>query len=107
MKVLKQHGINLEANKKFCDGCALGKACRQRLGTRTNRQIIVGEHMNADVFGPMQWRNEEYFCWFNPGFFWGGSTNSVEDRGQKERGSGGGSPLVRKSGGSYNLVKLI
>ena len=25
----------------------------------------------------------------------GGSTNSVEDRGQKERGSGGGSPLVR------------
>jgi hypothetical protein len=27
----------------------------------------------------------------------GGSTNSVEDRGQKERGSGGGSPLVRGS----------
>jgi len=24
---------------------------------------------------------------------WGGSTNSVEDRGQWERGSGGGSPL--------------
>ena len=24
----------------------------------------------------------------------GGSTNSVEDRGQRERGSGGGSPLV-------------
>jgi hypothetical protein len=32
-------------------------------------------------------------------FFWGGgvSTNSVEDRGQRERGSGGGSPLVRGS----------
>jgi hypothetical protein len=29
-------------------------------------------------------------------FGWG-STNSVEDRGQKERGSGGGSPLVRGS----------
>ena len=29
-------------------------------------------------------------------FVWGGgSTNSVEDRGQRERGSGGGSPLVR------------
>jgi hypothetical protein len=25
----------------------------------------------------------------------GGSTNSVEDRGQRERGAGGGSPLVR------------
>jgi hypothetical protein len=35
-----------------------------------------------------------------PGIFfqgeWG-STNSVEDRGQRERGSGGGSPLVRGS----------
>ena len=41
---------------------------------------------------------------FFPG---GGSTNSVEDRGQRERGSGGGSPLVRGSGGSCNLVKEI
>jgi hypothetical protein len=35
-----------------------------------------------------------------PGIFFGGegvSTNSVEDRGQRERGSGGGSPLVRGS----------
>jgi hypothetical protein len=28
-------------------------------------------------------------------FFWGGSTNSAEDRGQREWGSGGGSPLAR------------
>jgi len=35
----------------------------------------------------------------------GGSTNSVEDREQRERGSGGGGPLVRGSGGSYNLVQ--
>jgi hypothetical protein len=28
---------------------------------------------------------------------WEGSTNSVEDRGQREQGSGGGSPLVRGS----------
>ena len=35
----------------------------------------------------------------------GGSTNSVEDRGQRERGSGGGSPLVGGSGGSCNLVQ--
>ena len=41
--------------------------------------------------------------------FWGGgsSTNSVEDRRQRERGSGGGSPLVRCSGGSCNLVQEI
>ena len=37
----------------------------------------------------------------------GGSTNSVEDRGQRERGSGGGSPLVRGSGGSCKLVQEI
>ena len=39
-------------------------------------------------------------------FFWGGgSTNSVEDR---ENGDlGGGSPLVRGSGGSCNLVQEI
>ena len=37
----------------------------------------------------------------------GGSTNSVEDRGQRERGSGGGSPIVRGSGGSCNLVQDI
>ena len=41
-------------------------------------------------------------------FVWGGgSTNSVEDRGQRERGSGGGSPLVSGSGGSCNLVQEI
>jgi len=37
----------------------------------------------------------------------GGSTNLVEDKGQWERGSGGGRPLVRVSGGSCNLVKEI
>jgi hypothetical protein len=40
-------------------------------------------------------------------FFRRGSTNSVEDRVQRERGSGGGSPLVRGSGGSCNLVQEI
>ena len=37
----------------------------------------------------------------------GSSTNSVEDRGQRGRGSGGGSPLVRGFGGSCNLVQEI
>ena len=37
----------------------------------------------------------------------GVSTNSVEDRGQRDWGSGGGSTLVRGSGGSCNLVQEI
>jgi hypothetical protein len=48
-----------------------------------------------------QWRTQEFFCGE------GGSRNSVEDRGQRERGSGGSSPLVRGSGGSCNLVQEI
>jgi len=47
-----------------------------------------------------QWRTQEFF-------FGGVSTNSVADRGQRGRGSGGGSPLVRGSGGSCNLVQEI
>jgi len=39
--------------------------------------------------------------------FGGGSTNSVEDRRQREREFGGGSPLVRGSEGSCNLVQEI
>jgi len=35
------------------------------------------------------------------------STNSVEYRGQRKRGSGGVRPLVRGSGGSCNLVQEI
>jgi len=38
---------------------------------------------------------------------WGGSTNSVEDRGQREWGSWGGNPILRGSGGSCNLVQEI
>ena len=53
MKVLKQHGINVEANKQFCDSCTLGKAHRQSFGTQTTRPSKVGEQTNADVCGPM------------------------------------------------------
>ena len=44
-----------------------------------------------------------------PGILFGGgvSTNSVEDRGQREPGSGGGSPLIRGSEGSCSLVQEI
>ena len=48
-----------------------------------------------------QWRTQE-LC--SGG---GGSTNSVEDRGQREQGSAGGSRLVRSSGGSCNLIQEI
>ena len=45
-----------------------------------------------------------------PGILFGGGgvpTNSVQDRGQGGRESGGGSPLVRGSGGSCNFVQEI
>ena len=47
----------------------------------------------------LQWLNRE-FCSGE------GSTDSVEDRGQKERESGGGSPLVRGSGKSSRITSL-
>jgi len=46
-----------------------------------------------------QWRTQE-FCS-------GGSTNSVEDREERETVSGDSSPLVRGSGASCNLVQEI
>ena len=52
-------------------------------------------------YGAGQWRTQEFF------FGEGGSTNSVEDRGQRERGSGDSSPLVRGSGGNCILVQEI
>jgi len=57
--------------------------------------------MLENRLGESQWRIQE-FC--SGG---GGSTNSVEDGGQRERDLGGGSPLVRGSGGSCNLVQEI
>ena len=59
----------------------------------------------------MQWRIQEFCSQYAvafPGILFGrGLINSVEGRGQTERGSGGGSPLVRGSGGSCNLVQEI
>jgi hypothetical protein len=57
------------------------------------------EHVNAEInlFMKSQCCNQE-FCSGQ------GSINSVEDR---EQGSGGGSPLLKGSGGSCNLVQEI
>jgi hypothetical protein len=57
------------------------------------------------VHAGRQWRTQE-FCSKGER---GDSTNSVEDRGQRERGSGGGSPLFRGSAQfaiRFDFVKL-
>jgi len=64
MKLLKQQGINVEANKEFYDGCALGKAHWQSFGTRTSRPSIVGEQINADVCGPMTEKSVGGACYY-------------------------------------------
>ena len=43
-----------------------------------------------------RWRDEVMISGVPRNFFRGGSTNSVEDRGQREQGSGSGSPLTWK-----------
>jgi hypothetical protein len=55
---------------------------------------ITKQKNGVKVWGGEQWRTQELFRGR-------GSTNSVEDRGQRERGSGGGSPLV---GGSTQFA---
>jgi len=58
----------------------------------------------------MFWTRAFSFLWSvaYPGILFGGcSTNSVEERGQREQGSVGSSPIVRGSGGSCNLVQEI
>ena len=65
----------------------------------TYQHLIWGTAMTHGC-GYWQWRTQEFFSG-------GGSTNLVEDRGQRERGSGGGSLVVRGSGGNCNLVQEI
>ena len=42
-----------------------------------------------------------------PGILFGGGVQQIQLRTERERGSGGGSPLVKGSGGSCNLVQEI
>ena len=58
---------------------------------------LTGEHRST----LRRWRTQEFCSWG------GDSTNSVQDKEERERGSGGGSLLVRGSGGSCNLVQKI
>jgi hypothetical protein len=69
----------------------------------TDVQTRTAVGMQRNVHPWYQWRTQE-FC--SGG---GGSTNSVEDRGHRERGSWGGSPLVRGSAQfaiRFDYVKL-
>ena len=68
--------------------------------TRNDEQSVFGYILERGKF-------HAYSVAYPGILFEGGSTNSVEDRGQRERGSGGGSPLVRGSGGSCNLLQEI
>ena len=73
---------------------SMNKSLCNNNGSKSQKKVAIGLK---------QWRTQE-FCSGGRG---GGSTYSVDDRGQRERGSGGGSPLVRGSGGSCNLVQEI
>jgi hypothetical protein len=53
------------------------------------RRMILNWSLKTGREGECEWRTQE--CFFGGG---GGSRNSVEYSGQRERGSGGGSPLV-------------
>jgi hypothetical protein len=71
------------------------------LGVRLMWDVTQNRHVNI----PRCFESVAY-----PGILLEGggvSTNSVEDRGERERGCGGDSPLVRGSGGSCNLVQEI
>jgi len=68
--------------------------------TRLANRYSLMTHIRFKII--LQWRIQE-FCW--------GGVQQIqlrtEDRGQGERGSVGGSSLVRGSGGSCNLVQEI
>ena len=68
------------------------------------RVSVIGVLLLTDCVTVITFKSVAY-----PGILFGGggSTNSVQDRGRREKGSGGGSPLFRGSGGSCNLVQEI
>ena len=84
--------------------CGPRKICASFLQTLLTTLLTLSKSISRKVDFTVESNSVAY-----PGILFGGvgSTNSVEERGQRERGSGGGSPLVRGSGGSCNLVQEI
>jgi len=95
----KSHSIRRESNQFHLqqDREADSNVCNSRTMAETDPSAngLIQIHLNSVAY---------------PGILFGrggGSTNSVEDRGHRERGSRSSSPLVRDSGGSCNLVQEI
>jgi len=77
---------------------------RLRKAYKTKSQKYKGKNdNNSETLKQETRRKGDAVQWRTQGILFGGggATNSVEDRGQRERGSGGG------SGGSCNLVQEI
>jgi hypothetical protein len=74
---------------------------RKALEDHRHRENVISRENKVRSGEMYEWRTQKFFSGR------GGSTNSVEDRGQRDRRSGGGSPIVRGSGGSCNLVQEI
>ena len=69
---------------------------------------IMSKHPDILYIAWSRWKVVNYSScqqWRTRNFVWGGFNKF--SWGQRERGSGGGSPLVRGSGGSCNLVQEI
>jgi len=98
-KVTKGDRVERDMILYFCEQCACKAHGLNRWGV-FGQPTITSECVSSGILlyrlVSTQWRTQE-FC----------STHSVEDSGQRERGSGGGSPLVRGSGWSCSLVQEI
>jgi hypothetical protein len=92
------HGLDDLGFKPQREGDFSHPFTKHPLPTQPPAQGVLFPFPGAKV---AQWRTQE-FCWGG-----GLSTNSVEDRGQRERGTGSGSPLVRGSVGSCNMVQEV
>jgi hypothetical protein len=75
-----------------------------QLHTWARMTYVIGRMTEELLFDSQQWPTFTIFFIVHATngvprnfFSWGGSTNSVEDRRQREWGSGGVSPLVRGS----------
>ena len=100
----------------MCSGCAIlpsVRLSRIRGGVKHHEVGVIRQVV--DWNNPVQSESCLCFTWSSGvpsnfvrlGWRGRGSTNFVEDRGQRELRFGGGRPLVRGSGGSCNLVQEI